>query len=107
MSPSADGPAEQPHRDPRVFLSYSRQDLIFATRLVEALKQHTIDAYLDKKDIAPSEDWKERLATLIVSADAVLFLLTPNSAASTVCGWEIQEASRLGKRLIPILHREP
>jgi WD40 repeat protein len=92
-------------RKTRVFISYSRKDSAFADRLVEALNARDFDAYLDKKDILPGEPWKERLGALILSADAVVFVISPDSTASEICGWEIDETERLQKKLLPVLHR--
>jgi hypothetical protein len=82
----------------KVFVSYSRKDLAFAQMMVGALTERGFDAFLDKTDIAPGEPWKERLAGLIAIADSVVFAVSPDSVASTICGWELEESTRLGKR---------
>ncbi len=89
----------------KVFISYSRKDLSFAQMLVEALAARGFDAFLDKTDIAPGEPWKERLGGLIAAADTVVFAISPDSVASSVCSWELEESARLGKRLIPVVAR--
>ncbi len=89
----------------KVFVSYSRKDLPFAQMLVAALVERGFDAFLDKTDIAPGEPWKERLAGLIAAADTVVFVVSPDSVASSVCAWELEESGRLSKRLIPIVAR--
>ena len=89
----------------KVFISYSRKDLAFAQMLVDALGERGFDAFLDKTDIAPGEPWKERLGGLIAAADTVVFVISPNSVASSVCAWELEESARLGKRLIPVVAR--
>ena len=63
------------------------------------------DAFLDKTDIAPGEPWKERLAGLIAAADTVVFTVSPDSVASSICAWELEESARLGKRVIPVVVR--
>ena len=45
-----------------------------------------------------------RLGLLIRDADTVVFVLSP-LARSDVCAWEVAEAVRLGKRVIPVLYR--
>ena len=87
---------------PKVFISYSRKDLAFAQTLVDVLAERGFDAFLDKTDIAPGEPWKERLGGLIAAADTVVFVVSPDSVASSVCTWELEESARLGKRLIPV-----
>ena len=89
----------------KVFVSYSRKDLAFAQMLVDALAQRDFEAFLDKTDIAPGEPWKERLAGLIATSDTVVFAVSPDSVASTICGWELEESTRLGKRVIPVVAR--
>ena len=89
----------------KVFVSYSRKDLSFAQMLVEALAARGFDAFLDKTDIAPGEPWKERLGGLIAAADTVVFAISPDLVASSVCSWELEESTRLGKRLIPVVAR--
>jgi hypothetical protein len=92
-----------------VFVSYSRKNAIFAQILVGALAECGFDAFLDKTDIAPGEPWQERLATLIATADTVVVVMVmvmgPDSVASTICGWELEESVRLGKRIIPVVAR--
>jgi tetratricopeptide (TPR) repeat protein len=89
----------------KVFVSYSRKDLAFAQMLVAALAGRGFDAFLDKTDIAPGEPWQERLAGLIASADTVVLAVSPDSVASNVCSWELEESARRGKRLIPVVAR--
>jgi hypothetical protein len=79
----------------KVFVSYSRKDAAFAQMLVGALTERGFDAFLDKTDIAPGEPWKERLAGLIATSDTVVFAVSPDSVASTICGWELEESARL------------
>ena len=97
--------AAAPGNRAKVFVSYSRKDLAFAQMMVEALAQRGFDAFLDKTDIAPGEPWKERLAGLIATADTVVFAVSPDSVASAICGWELEESARLGKRIIPVVTR--
>lgn len=90
----------------RVFLSYSRMDLPAAEKLRRELMDVDFEAYLDQHDISKGEPWRERLAGLIQNADVMLFLISPDSISSEVCDWEINEAERLGKRLIPVVIRD-
>lgn len=90
----------------KVFVSYSRDDVAFADQLVVALEDRGFDPFLDRHDIDAAENWKERLGGLILSCDAVVFVLTDRSAASPVCGWEVDEAAKLGKRIIPVVPRD-
>ena len=50
-----------------------------------------------------AENWKRRLGQLILESDVIVFVLTPASAVSSVCQWEVEEALRLKKRVVPVL----
>ncbi|GAB1422005.1 hypothetical protein MASR2M15_22120 [Anaerolineales bacterium] len=88
------------------FISYSRKDTDFCHRLYHALLEHKKDIWVDFDEIPPSADWWKEIQTGIEGADAFIFIISPVSARSEVCGDEIAYASGLNKRLIPILHQE-
>src|SRR5262245_8749753 len=85
----------------RVFISYSRDDLKFADQLDAALNACGFECSIDRQGISGGEDWKRRLGDLIRDADTVVFVLSPSSARSEVCAWEVEEA-RLRKRIFPV-----
>lgn len=94
-----------PHRDSvrlRVFISYSRRDVGFADQLVAALAAFGFTPLIDRKDIS-AENWMRRLDQLILNSDAVVFVLTPESAESDMCRWEVGQALALNKRIVPVL----
>jgi TIR domain-containing protein len=86
----------------RVFISYSRDDLDFADQLNAALEACGFECFIDRHGISGGEDWKRRLGNLISEADTVIFVLSPASARSDICAWEVEEAARLGKRILPV-----
>jgi TIR domain len=87
----------------RVFISYSRDDLKFADQLDAALNACGFECIIDRQGISGGEAWKRRLGTLISEADTVVFVLSPSSARSEVCAWEVEEAVRLNKRILPVI----
>ena len=89
----------------RVFISYSRDDLEFADQLASALALYGFGCTLDRTGISGGEDWKQRLGGLIAEADTVVFVLSPSSARSEICAWEVEEARQLSKRIVPVLCR--
>src|SRR5215472_14590868 len=86
----------------RVFISYSRNDLYFADQLDAALKAYGFECFIDREGISGGEEWKQRLRNLIRDADTVVFVLSPTSARSDMCSWEVGEAAQLGKRILPV-----
>lgn len=89
----------------KVFISYSRADVGFADQLVGALGDMGFDPVLDRHDIDAAENWRARLGALILDCDAIVFVLTDASAGSEICTWEVAEAERLNKRIVPVLPR--
>ena len=81
----------------RVFISYSREDLDFADQLAAALDSSGFECFIDREGISGGEAWKRRLGDLISEADTVVFVLSPDSARSETCNWEVEEAARLSK----------
>jgi hypothetical protein len=99
---------------PRVFISYSRKDQRFVERLTASLDERGLVADWDQTatdpdnvslGISAEDEWWARLKELIGRADVMVFVVSPDSAASKVCDEEIAYARALGKRVIPILCR--
>jgi hypothetical protein len=101
----ANRPSSSDKGKPRVFISYSRDDLDFADQLAAALDFSGFECFIDREGISGGEEWKRSLGGLIREADTVVFVLTPNSACSPICDWEVEEATRLNKRILPIVCR--
>ncbi len=85
----------------KVFLTYSRKDSDKARWLRERLEHAGIAVYQDVEDTLPGEQWWARLTQLIVEADAIVFLLSSQSASSSVCADEVAEALKFNKRVFP------
>lgn len=91
----------------KVFISYSRRDRRTVTRLADALADTPgVEVFRDTEDILPTEEWKGRLEDLIAQADTVVFFLSPHSARSEVCRWEVAESEALNKRIAPVVISE-
>jgi TIR domain len=88
-----------------VFIAYSRQDIDFADQLDDALQLVGFATGVDRHRIAAGEDWRARLGGLVRDADIIVFVLSPASATSEICAWEVDEAVRLNKRIVPVLCR--
>jgi hypothetical protein len=87
-----------------VFVSYARSDSSrLAEELVTALELLQFDGYLDRHDIVPGEEWERRLDMLIREADTILFIISPRSVCSSRCAWEIDRATALAKRIVPVV----
>ena len=89
----------------KLFISYSRKDSGFARKLKGRLDAQKMDVWIDWHDIPPSRDWWDEIKNGIEEADVFVFLVSPDSVRSKVCGEEIAHAVKNGKRLIPIVVR--
>jgi tetratricopeptide (TPR) repeat protein len=89
----------------RVFISYSRSDVVFVDRLEAALKERGIAPLIDRADIYAFEEWWKRIEGLIAGADTVVFVLSPHSIGSQVALKEVAYAETLNKRFAPIVFR--
>jgi hypothetical protein len=90
----------------KVFISYSRKDALdFADELVAGLELAGFSPFLDRHDIEAGEDWEARLGGLILEADTVGFVVTPEAVKSERCQWEVDRTVTLGKRLLPVIWR--
>src|SRR5947209_16776734 len=85
-----------------VFISYSHQDKEFVLKLCDALKKSHHTVWLDSRDIPYTADWQEEIYRNIVTANNVLFVLSPDFIQSPYCRDEVAYAVKVGKRLVPI-----
>ncbi|MCP4143398.1 MAG: TIR domain-containing protein [Chloroflexi bacterium] len=99
--------AEKTEATSSVFISYSRRNKGFAEKLNDSLDNSGIDAWVDWEGIPLSSDWMDEITRAIEGADAFLFIITPDSLASEVCGEELELGLKYNKKLVPILHIEP
>src|SRR5262249_62020400 len=88
-----------------VFISYSRKDRAFADRLELALKARGFEPLIDRTEIYAFEEWWKRIEALIIRADTVVFVLSPDSVLSDVALKEVTFAASLNKRFAPIVFR--
>ncbi|MFN8381795.1 MAG: TIR domain-containing protein [Anaerolineales bacterium] len=91
----------------KVFISYSRKNKEFVQSLHAALKSEGFDIWVDWEGIPPSADWMAEISAAIEGADAFIFVLSPDSLASKVCGDELELGIKYNKRLVPVLYRDP
>jgi hypothetical protein len=98
---AATGAADQ--KKLKVFISYSRKDIAFAQKIVAALEARGLAPKIDTRDLPKLEDWRRELLGFIREADAVVFIVSPNSISSPVCSWEVEQVAALNKRLAPVV----
>jgi WD40 repeat protein len=90
-----------------VFVSYSRTDREFVRRLVDALTRNGKDVWIDWEDIPAASEWRSEIAAGIDGADAFVYVISPDAVTSPECAKELDHAIAQGKRIVPLLYREP
>lgn len=85
----------------KVFVSYAREDLTVADRIIASLRDAGVEVFRDVDDTLPSEQWWHRIAELVQNSDSVVFVLSARSAESSVCADEVALANSLSKRVFP------
>ncbi|MDO8753173.1 MAG: TIR domain-containing protein [Anaerolineales bacterium] len=94
-------------RKTKIFISYSRKDKSFVRKLNDAIDAEGIDAWVDWEGIPLSSDWMTEISTAINSADAFVFVISPDSLNSKICMEELESGITNNKKIIPVLYREP
>jgi hypothetical protein len=90
-----------------VFISYSRQNIAFAEKLAEALKDRELSAWVDWQNIPRSAGWWEEIKRGIDIASTFVFIMSADSLGSAVCTLELAHAIENGKRIIPVVIEPP
>jgi WD40 repeat protein len=88
-----------------IFFSYSRQDQAFADDLQQALEATGKRCWIDRQKIQYGAMWEEEIKSAIERSASILFISSPDSAASDVCEREVGYARELRKKIVPLLHR--
>jgi TIR domain len=64
----------------KIFVSYAPKDREIVERISRTLeKDANILVFKDTEDILPTEEWRNRLESLISSADTIVFCISPDS----------------------------
>src|SRR5262245_14357118 len=86
-----------------VFISYARADASrFVSELATCLEIGGFQPLVDQQSISPAEDWKQRIGVLIQQCDSLIAVITPSAVKSEIFNWEVEEAIRLSKRIVPV-----
>ena len=82
-----------------VFLSYSRQDFYFAEQVRTLLVRHGVRVWMDLAELAPGDNWAQRIEQELTQADGVVLLATRASMASQ---YVVDECKQAVKCSVPV-----
>lgn len=88
-----------------IFISYSRRDQEFVTRLANDLDSQVAGTWFDQSAIQVGEKWHDEIMEGIRDCRALILVLSPDAAESRYVREEVNKALELGKPIIPVLYR--
>lgn len=86
-----------------LFVSYSRRQLLYASRLVQELSAMGFSVWFDQNDIPLAVDFLSEIERSVRHSHNFIFLLSPDSANSVYCRKELEYALEYGKRILPVI----
>lgn len=89
-----------------VFISYSRKNKDFMSRLHEALTQAEREVWVDWEDIPSGVDFLSEIYDGIEKAHTFVFIVSQHSLTSEICNYEVRHATEHNKRIVPIILEE-
>ena len=91
---------------PRVFISYSQGDAVWARSFAEALKQRGVSVWLDQLQIPTGEPLWTALESGLRESNVLVALIDPTRSLTPNAFFELGVAIGTGKRVVPIVPRE-
>lgn len=92
-----------PQNQRQTFISYSRVNKDFASKLAKELKEEGFSVWFDLMDIPTGARWDDEVENALHESEIFLIILTPDSIASENVKDEIGYAIDHGTRILPIL----
>src|SRR6476661_6113832 len=88
-----------------IFISYSRRDQEFVSRLASDLNEQVAGVWFDQSTIQMGQKWHDEIMAGIRECKAFILVLSPDSMESRYVREEVNKALELGKVIFPILYR--
>ncbi len=89
--------------EPKVFISYSHDDAEWVRKFAEALRDQSVDVWLDAWRVHAGDSLRDALEAGLRTSDAIVAILSASNARRPALLFELGVALGTGKRLIPIL----
>lgn len=91
---------------PRIFVSYSSKDQQFVDELSARLKESGERVWLNTESIPKAAQWHDELVSGLGETDLLILVLSKDSIASKWVREEWKTFQKMGKTILPVLHRE-
>jgi hypothetical protein len=92
------------------FISYKYDDLAFVRQVqtfIQSIAGEDYLVWIDRDGLSPGDNWKNAVDAAIKQSIGVVVIITPEAITSPYVTYEWSYAMGLGKRVIPLLLREP
>jgi hypothetical protein len=86
-----------------IFISYSKKDVVYAEKLINALRREGFSPWVDTEGLAASTHWQRRLQRQILSCDAYILIMSRNAFNSRWVPDELVTAKSKDKPIFPLL----
>ena len=88
-----------------IFISYSRRDQEFVTRLASDLDAQVAGVWFDQATIQLGQKWHDEIMEGIQECKAFILVLSPDAMESRYVREEVNKALELGKTIFPVIYR--
>lgn len=88
-----------------IFISYSRRDQEFVTRLASDLDAQVAGVWFDQSTIQLGQKWHDEIMEGIRDCKAFILVLSPDAMESRYAREEVNKALELGKTIFPVIYR--
>ncbi len=85
-----------------VFISHSKLDKPYAREVIQQLREHGIEAWMDDQRIRAGKRWWEAIVTALRDCSAFVLIMTDEAAASDWVNNEILVAKEFEKPIFPL-----
>lgn len=89
----------------RVFVSHASDDLWVAEQIAKSIEDCGADTFLDRRDIAAGDNFKQRIREEIPKCNELVALFTPWSRRRAWVRHEIGMADALSKRIVCVFYK--
>ncbi|MEW6218829.1 MAG: toll/interleukin-1 receptor domain-containing protein [Thermodesulfobacteriota bacterium] len=91
---------------PKVFISYSHDDTEWVRKFAEALRDQSVEVWLDTWQVHPGDSISEAVEAGLRGSDAIVAIVSAANARRPDLLFELGVALGTGKRLIPIVEAD-
>jgi hypothetical protein len=86
-----------------IFISYSKKDIVYAEKLINALRREGFNPWVDMEGLGAGTHWLKRLQKQIITCDAYILVMSRNAYNSKWVPDELVTAKSKGKPIFPLL----